>query len=135
MRASPLLMTALRTIAWTLFGLLMLFWAIEAAHCMQHYAAGGWPALLGYLQTIPRGHRPGPPPSWSVIVLSHLIILLGTLMILWFLRWCKRVPLLRLRSAPSTRESQRQRLKVCSLEIPVGCPIVSLAGPLLDELC
>lgn len=86
-----MLLTPLRVIAWLLFALLMLFWVIEAAYCVQYYFAGGWPALLGYLQAIAQGHRAGPPPSWSVIGPWHFVILVVTLLLAWFLRWSRRV--------------------------------------------
>ena len=90
MRTLPALMPVLRMAAWLALAVLTLFWVMEMVYCVQYYSLGGWPALLGYLQSTAEGHRAGPPPSWTSIGLWHLVFLAIMLSAIWFLRWSRR---------------------------------------------
>lgn len=87
----PATIAILRMAAWLVLSVLCLFWVMEILYSVLYYSAGGWQALLGYLQSTAEGHRPGPPPSWVSIALWHLAFLAITLLAIWFLRWSKRV--------------------------------------------
>lgn len=91
MRTPFTLIAGIRVVAWLVLIVLTLFWLIEIAYCTQYYCNGGWPALLGYLQSMVEDHRPGPAPNWIIIGLWHLVFLSITLLAIWFLRWSNRV--------------------------------------------
>jgi len=86
--AMPILLRAFRpvfrAIAWALFSLLLISWVIEAMYCVRNYAAGGWPALIGYVQHISQGCN-AAPVSWSAVVGMHVAALAITLLLAWYL--------------------------------------------------
>ena len=67
---------------------LMLSWVLELTYAVQHFLAGGWPALLGYVHEITQGYRPSPV-SWGMVVFWHLILLTVTWLLGLFL-WKSR---------------------------------------------
>lgn len=87
--AMPILLKAFRpvfrAIAWAFFLLLALFWVIEAVYCVRSYSAGGWPAVMGYVQGISQGHNVAPV-SWSSAVWMHVAALAITGLLAWYLR-------------------------------------------------
>ena len=87
--AMPILLRAFRpvfkAIAWALFSLLLISWVIEVVYCLRNYSAGGWPAVIGYVQHISQGYN-AAPVSWSAAVGMHVAALAITLLLAWYLR-------------------------------------------------
>jgi hypothetical protein len=131
MRTTPPLIAGLRVAAWLVLTVLTLFWMIEVAYCAQFYCIGGWPALLGYLQSTAQGHRSGPAPNWVVIGMWHLAFLAITLPAIWFLRWSRRVgvnestaprrPLHSPSGLPGRRVGMNQTLAIAFVLLLGGC--------------
>lgn len=95
-RATPILFRVFRpvfrAIAWALFAVLVSAWAIELVYCICNFTAGGWPAVIGYVQHISQGHN-AAPVSWSTVVGIHAAALsITVLLALYLCKWSRGTP-------------------------------------------